>query len=149
LLNIVSKYNMIEPVQGSFYKIRYIGGTIYSNCDYETVGTFVCKSKGNKNYIFVRDIPYEEKYWVVYIEPNNVLECRDDIKLDFFDIDAIELYIKKSTTFFTKSINKQAHTCYIEYHKIGEFMHEYYKPETGEGYLEALASWNSRNSGEP
>jgi len=148
ILIYYSKYNMIEPNRGRLYKIRYIGGTLYTNQEYETFATFIKISKDNQ-YIFIRDIPYDKKYWVIYVDQKNILAPNDAIEIEVSDIDNIELYILKSQKFFTTSINKQSHSCYIDYYKIADFMHEYYKPETGEGYLAAAERWDSRNSGSP
>lgn len=139
---------MIEPVEGKTYKIRYIGGTLYSNTDYETVATFIKISKEKNQYIFLRDIPYDKKYWIIYVSHKNILESYDSESLD---IENIDLYISKSPHFFTTSINKQSHSCYIDYYKIENFIRDYYKPGTGEGYLAAVERWDSRNSnsGEP
>lgn len=137
---------MIPPIKGKLYKIRYIGGNLYANYHYETLATFLKLSKDEEQYVFVRDIKYEKKYWIVYVPFTNILECSDNVELSSLELEYLLLYIQKSNHFFTTSINKQSHNCYINYNKIEEFIHEYYKPETGEGYLEAFASWNSRNS---
>lgn len=134
---------MIEPIQGKTYKIRYIGGTLYTNQEYETIATFLKVSKEKKQYIFVRDIDHDKKYWIVYIQSHDILASHDS---ESSDIDNIDLYVSKCPQFFTTSINKQSHSCYIEYYKIENFMHDYYKPGTGEGYLAAAERWESRNS---
>jgi hypothetical protein len=135
---------MIEPIKGKLYKIKYIGGTLYSNQEYKTFAIFLKISKDKENYIFGMDISEENRYWIVYVSQENILEYYDSKSIELSDIENLELYISKSPKFFTTSINKQSHSCYIEYYDIANFLDEYYKPETGEGYLEALASWNSR-----
>lgn len=134
---------MIDPIQGKEYKIKYTGGTLYSNQEYKTYAYFLKISKDKQQFIFAIDISYENRYWVVYVSQENILELKEH---EMLDIENLELYISKSPHFFTTSINKQSHSCYVEYYKIENFLNEYYKPETGEGYLEALANWNSRNS---
>ena len=133
---------MIEPNQGKYYKIKYIGGNLFSNHIYETYGSFIRKSKMN-NYIFAVDLENENKYFILNVEKENIIESIDNKDIDIINIYQIDFYIEKCKTFFTTSINNQSHRGYIDYYTIDNFMHEFYKPETGEGYLEALSKWNS------
>lgn len=129
---------MIEPIKGYYYKIKYIGGNIYSNQIIETDGLFIRKSINNK-YLFAIDYKDEKRYFIICIERENIIE--NIIKKDICFADQIDVYIVNSHSFFTTSINSQTHIGYIEYDKINDFLCEYYKPETGEGYLDALSKW--------
>ena len=42
---------MIEPIQGNYYKIKYIGGSLYTNYVYETYASFIRKSIEKNRYI--------------------------------------------------------------------------------------------------
>jgi hypothetical protein len=134
---------MIEPIVGGCYKIKYVGGSLYATIDYEISGIFVKKANDNRQFIFMNDICDQMRYFIVYILPENILE-RVYQESDY-DILHILSYINKCSRFYALSINSQSPICYINYRCVEEFIDEYYKPDTGEGYLEALREWNLYN----
>lgn len=133
----------IEPKMGNYYKIKYISGTIYNNKLYETNATFIKKSSKNENYIFAIQMDNLPKFFIVYVKKENIIQSIDKIELENDVVNMLELFISKSKTFFTTSMNLQSHSCYIDFEILNKFIEEYYEPGKGDGYMEALNDWSS------
>ena len=129
---------------GTQYRYKYITGDIFSPKYHERTGTYIRESIDKKYYIFASEMIDIAKFLVVYVLKTDILERLSEIEIEIerHIVDMISLFVIKSAEFITVRLNTHSPIQYIDFDRLDYFVHSYYLPGAGNGYLEAEQSWN-------